>query len=237
MTDKSTEKIETTDITETPETDNENKKSIKGKVIFILVLTLILAGGAATGFFFINRSMSYLTTDNARITTNRVYISSNMPGILERYNIYEGRYVYESELIGWVENGEAMRSPVNGLVVYTSVRQGQTIPAMTPIAVIADTERLHIQANIRETDIMQLSVGQTAYVTIDGLSNRQFAGYISDIGRITQAELTGQAMFFNTGGNFTRVVHLIPIEIQITDDVNLAHLIGTNARVRIPLAR
>jgi len=236
MTDQ-LEKTKTTDTTEAPETDNEQKKSIKGKVIFFLVLALILAGGAATGFFFINRSISYLTTDNARVTTDVLRISSNIPGNLERFTIQEGQYVSANEVLGWVENGEAMRSPVNGLVIDTSVRQGQHVPAMTPIAAIADTDRLHIQANIRETDILQLEMGQRAYVTIDGLGNRQFTGYIADIGRITQAELSGQALFFNTGGNFTRITHLIPVEINIIDDVNLDNLIGVNARVRIPLRR
>ena len=231
------EKTETTieTTTENPTETTEKKKSNKGKLVIVLVLTFILAVGAATGFFFVNRSFSYLTTDNARVTTDLVHVISNMPGMLERFTIYEGRYVAANELLGWVENGESMRSPVDGLVISTSVRQGQNIPAMTPIAVIADTGRIHIQANIRETDITRLHEGQTAYVTIDGLGNRQFTGYIANIGRITQAELSGQALFFNTGGNFTRVTHLIPIEINITDDVNLDSLIGINARVRIPL--
>jgi len=213
----------------------EKKKGIKGKIVIALILTVVLASGAALGIFFIQRSANYLTTDNARVTTPRIYVTSNMPGRLERFTIYEGRYVAADEVLGWVENGESMRSPVNGLVIASNVVQGQTIPAMTPIAVIADTERIHIQANIEETDITNLREGQRAYVTIDGLGNRQFAGYIANIGRITQAELSGQAMFFNTSGSFTRVTHLIPIEINILDDINLDSLIGINARVRIPL--
>ena len=219
------------------EKNNETpkKKSLKGKIILILIVVLLLSGGAAAGVHFYYQSVNYLVTDNARVRTTLISVSSSVPGPLERFTIYEGRYVNENEVLGWVKNGEAIRSPVYGLVMQTSAVQDQVVSPMEPVAVIADINRIHILANIRETDILRLHIGQPAYVTIDGFGNRQFSGYIADIGRITHAELTGQALFFNTGGTFTRVTHLIPIEINITDDVNLDNLIGVNARVRIPL--
>ena len=226
---------------EKPESGNEKadkpekKMSKKNKIILVLLLTLVLVIASSTGIFFIHRSASYLTTDNARVRTNLAYIAPNIQGRLERFVIYEGRHVAADEVLGWVEGDFSMRSPFDGLVIYTNAAQGQTVGAMQSLAVIADINRLHIQAYIRETDITRLRLGQTAFVTIDGLGNRIFDGYIANIGRITQAELTGQTLFFNTGGTFTRVTHLIPIEVHITDDVNLDSLIGVNARVRIPL--
>jgi membrane fusion protein (multidrug efflux system) len=158
-----------------------------------------------------------------------------MPGTLERFTVYEGQYVSANDIIGWVEGDEVMRSPFDGLIIHTNARQDQMVSPDEHIAVIADINNIHIEANIRETDIARLQKGQSAIVTIDTFGNRQFAGYISEIGHITSAELTGQAVFFNTGGTFTRVTHLIPIEIVIVDDVNLDSLIGVNARVRISL--
>ena len=215
--------------TETP------KKKGKGAIIFLLILTLALAGGAGIGGYFLWRNAGYLTTDNARVTTNLFAVTANMPGQLERFTLYEGRYVRENEILGWVENGEALRSPFDGLVIYSSAVQDQIVSPMETLAVIADTQNIHIRANIEETDISRIQRGQHVIVTIDVFGNRQFNGYISDIGRITQAELTGATLFFNTGGNFTRVTHLIPVEITITDDINLDNFIGVNARVRIPL--
>ena len=211
----------------------KERKKGKGKIILIFVLLMLIAVGAFAGVHFATQSANYITTDNARVTTNQITISADVPGLLERFMIYGGRYVHENEVLGWVQNGETLRSPINGVVIDTSAVQGQIVSPMEPLAVIADTSRIHISANIRETDITRLQLGQKAYVTIDGLGNRQFSGYIADIGRITHAELTGSALFFNTGGNFTRVVHLIPVEINIIDDINLDNLIGVNARVRI----
>ena len=213
----------------------EEKKKGAGKIIIILILTLLLAVGSAIGVYFIWQRGGYLTTDNARVRTTLIGIAPSITGTLERFTIYEGLYVGANEVIGWVEGDEAMRSPFDGIVIHTNARQGNMVSPNEYVAVIADINNIHIQANIRETDIVKLHKGQPAIVTIDTFGNRQFTGYISEIGRITTAELTGQAMFFNTGGTFTRVVHTIPIEITILDEVNLDNLIGVNARVRIPL--
>jgi len=215
--------------------DTPKKMSFKSKLIIAVVLTLVLAAGSVTGIYFVSRSMNYFTTDNARVTTDLFAITPAIPGTLERFNIFEGMYVAENDILGWVENGPSLRSPVDGLVIHTSAVQEQMVSPHEPVAIIADTGGIHIQANVSETDISQLRVGQAAIVTIDTFGSRQFSGYISEIGRITQAELTGATLFFNTGGTFTRVTHLIPIKINITDDVELDSLIGVNARVRVPL--
>ena len=204
------------------------------KVISVLMtITLVVGGGIGLHFW---RGMNYLTTDNARVTTNIISIMPTVPGILERYTLFEGQRVERGEVIGWVENNGPLRSPIDGVVVQVGAVQDQVVSPVEPVAAIADVGRIHIQANIEETDILRVQVGQTVIVTIDALGNQQFAGYVSGIGRVTQAEMTGNALSFNTGGNFTRVTHLIPIEINIADNIDLSHLIGVNASVRIRLS-
>jgi multidrug resistance efflux pump len=205
------------------------------KLLIVLLVTLLLAGGAAIGIYFVWRNAGYLTTDNATVTTTLFHVMPPVPGTLERFNIYEGRYVSENEILGWVENGETMRSPFDGLVIHAPASQGRQVSPGEVLAVIADTGNIHIQARIDETDIGRLERGQRAYVTIDPFGNRQFTGYISEIARVTNAELAGQSMFFNTGGTFTRVTHIFTIEVTITDEVLLDNFIGVNARVRIPI--
>ena len=209
------------------------KKKGKGKIIAVIATTIALAVGAVIGVRFYLQGTNYITTDNARVTTNIISIIPPTPGTLERFSLFEGQRVEENEAIAWLENLGALRSPIDGLVIKTYAVENQVVSPMEPLAVIADVGRIHIEANIEETDIMRIQRGQTAIVTIDALGSQQFMGYISEIGRITQAELTGSTLFFNTGGTFTRVTHLIPIEIILTDDVDLESLIGVNARVRV----
>ena len=213
------------------------KKKGKGKVILVVVLTLVLAVGVGLGVYFHTRNSNYITTDNARVTTNIISIIPAVPGTLERFELYQGQRVQRDEVIGWLTGNGPLRSPIDGIVVRSHAVENQVVSPMEPIALIADTGRIHIEANIEETDISRVQLGQSVTVTIDALGRRQFAGYVTEIGNVTQAELTGAALFFNTGGNFTRITHLIPIEVEIVDDVDLSSLIGVNARVRIDVRR
>ena len=220
---------------EVAEVKEDVKKSGKTKIIIAVVLSVLLAIAAGVGFHFTHQRVNYLTTDNARITTTLVAVSSATPGVLERFTVVEGQHVSQNEVLGWVEHGEAMRAPLDGLVVRTYAEQNQVVAPHTPLAVIADVSNLHVEANIEEQHIGRIELGQEVSVTIDALGGRQFTGYIAEIGRITDVELSGAAMFFNTGGTFTRVTRLLPIRVNIVDDVELDSLIGLNARVRISL--
>ena len=219
----------------TNEQTTEEKKKGKGKIIFTLILTVLLIIGAYIGFRFYQHSTNYFVTENARVTTNLISIMPSVPGILSGYSITEGQYVKENEIIGYVDHLETFRSPFNGYVVRSYAIQNQVVLPTETLAVIADTNNLHIQANIEETYITKIHIGQRVIVTIDAFGNHEFSGYVSEIGRVTDAEITGNALFFNTGGTFTKVVQLIPVKINITDNIKLENYIGLNAKVKIDL--
>jgi len=220
---------------------NENTKKSGGalKVIIGFLLALLVVGGIVVGVYLFRQGGNYLTTDNARVTTDLVHIAPTSMGIWEGYDINTGSHISTSNALGVVRSEgveEVLRAPIDGLVVHSLAIDGQMIFPGEPVAVIADTNNIRIEAFIEETDINRLRLGQNVTVTIDALDNREFRGHISSIGQITFAELTGQAIFFNTAGNFTRVTQLFPIEVTLSDNSgNLYNFIGGNARVRIPL--
>ena len=223
----------TTELEVEKDTDEKEKKKGKGGIIALAIVTVLLIAGGGYGFYLFTQFRDNLTTDNARITTTLVSITSSTPGRLERFNVTEGQVVTANEVIGWVENGETLYAPFDGLVVQANAVQNQVVSPMEVLAVIADINNIHVQANIEETDISRVELGRMVNVTVDGLQNQSFRGYIAEIGSVTDAELTGMAMFFNTGGNFTRVTHLLPVRVNFVDDINPTNLIGTNARVQI----
>ena len=210
------------------------------KIVAVLVaMAIFCSAGIAFGMW---HNAGFLLTDNARVTTTLIPVSASTMGRLERFSISEGCYVEKNEIIGWVERSESIRSPISGLVIKSHAVQNQTVSPMEPLAVIADTNGIHIRANIKETDITRVKVGQSAIVTIDALGKQQFNGLVSAIGRITRAEITGTPLFFNIDGNFSRLTHLIPVEITLVGDantigLNLIDLVGVNARVRLLLRK
>jgi multidrug resistance efflux pump len=231
---------ESTPIEETPKaseealTENEPVKKKKSTIILGIVLGLVLIGGVAFAAFTILTGQRTISTGNASVRTDLIYITANMPGTLERFNVHSGMYVEAGQVLGWLQGGESFRSPVNGIVVSVSTAEGREIRPMESLATIADLNNLHIQANIYESDIQDVRLGQPVSVTLDGVRGQTFAGYVRYIRRITDLELAGGALMVQTG-TFRRITHTVPIEITITDDVDLSLFLGTNARVSIPV--
>lgn len=217
-------------------TENNEKSTTKSsKILLIILLAIPILGGFGVWYYFHYQGTTYLTTENARVHTTLFHITPPMTGTLERFTIREGQHVRKNELMGWIEHGESFRSPINGLVVRTFAEQNQTVWATEPIAVIADTADLHIQANVEEVYISRLQIGQAVTVTIDALGRQRFNGYIAEIGRVTDAALTGEMMAFTTTGRFTKVTQLLPVRINLIDDLDLSSFIGLNAGIRVRL--
>jgi multidrug resistance efflux pump len=63
-------------------------------------------------------------------------------------------------------------------------RTGETVSNLppTPIATVGDTSQLRVRADIDETDVAQVSVGQTVWVTADAYRDKRFHGRIAQIG-------------------------------------------------------
>ena len=204
------------------------------RIFLITIIALAVIASGAFAAYIIITGQRTISTGNARVTTNLVTIATSMPGILERFSIYEGMRVEEGQVIGLIQNGETFRSPVGGVVVSINVVADQQVMPMQPLATIADISGLHIQANLYESDIQDIILGQPASVTLDGVRGQTFAGYVSGISRITEVELHGGAIVVQTG-TFRRIIRTLPVEITITDDIDLSLFLGTNARASFPV--
>ena len=196
-----------------------NKKALSS----ILTMALV-AGAVIAGLMWHNAG--FIATDTARVSASMVRVSANSSGVLERFSLQEGQMVNANDILGWVEGAEVMRAPVAGLVAQTNVVQGQHVAAAETVAIISEAGSVHIQADIEETDILNVYLGQHVYVSVDTFGRQRFAGYVASIGSVTIPY---------TGLTTSRVTLTIPVEINIVDDVDLSRLIGVNASVRIPL--
>jgi len=196
-----------------------NKKALS------TIMTIALIGGAGI-FGLMWHNSGFIATDNARVAASMVSVSANGSGFLERFTLQEGQTVHANEVLGWVAGAEVMRAPVSGLVAQTNVVQGQHVLANEPVAIISESGSIHIQADIEETDILNLYLGQHVYVSVDTFGRQRFFGYVSSIGSVALPY---------TGLTSSRAILTIPVEINVICDVDLNRLIGVNASVRIPL--
>ena len=75
-----------------------------------------------------------------------------------------------------------IRAPIDGIVLYRSVEEGQTVAAsfQTPVlfTLASDINKLELLADIDEADVGQVQEGQSANFTVDAFPNRTFEAQI-----------------------------------------------------------
>jgi RND family efflux transporter MFP subunit len=77
-----------------------------------------------------------------------------------------------------------IRTPISGTVLQLTQQQGETIAAglaAPTVIIVADLERLQVDAFVDETDIGHVSIGQPARVTVDAYPNHPFQGRVEKI--------------------------------------------------------
>ena len=101
-----------------------------------------------------------------------------------------------------------INAPMDGLVTRRNIEEGETAVvgtmnnAGTVLLTIADMSVLEAEAEVDETDIPTVLIGQEARVTIDAVPDRMFRGHVTEIGNSpiqatgTQTNTTQQATNF-----------------------------------------
>lgn len=123
-------------------------------------------------------------------------------------------------------------SPINGLVNKTLIDEGEYVTAGQPILMMHDPSELWVAANIKETDIHELRVGQPVQITVDAYPDKPFSGRVSNIGRAA----TSQFALLpdpNPSGNFTKITQRIPVRIAL--DEGPTELIGPGMMVEVDI--
>ena len=213
----------------TPKTAN---RKISKTMIIAAAIVILLVGLGITGYF-IYEGEFYYQTDNAKVDTAMYQLTANASGQLIRMNVSQGDEVKAGQILAQVELSPYIRSPVDGAVTEVDMQKGDYVTAADVILVVAKTSDMYITANVEETNILKIHVGQSVSVYLDAYG-RSFDGYVEDINSVTSTELTGSAISFTTSGTYTKVTQLIPIKIKLLDDgIDLADIIGTNATVKI----
>lgn len=125
----------------------------------------------------------------------------------------------------------ALKSPVTGVIDMTFADAGEYALPGQRLLMVHDTEKIWIDANIKETEIRHLRLGMIAEVTIDAYPDEVFYGEIIRVGNAA----TSQFALLpnpNPSGNFTKITQRLPIRIAIEQD-NMRLRPGMMAEVKI----
>ena len=88
-------------------------------------------------------------------------------------------------------------APFDGVVSALNVEQGEIVITGTmnnpgtQILVVSDLSRMLVRADVDETDVVDLKVGQKAKITVDALPDTSFPGTVTEIGNTAKRSITG----------------------------------------------
>jgi len=77
-----------------------------------------------------------------------------------------------------------IKSPISGTVLQLASQQGETLAAglsAPTLIIVADLNRLQVDAFVDETDIGKVRVGQEAEITVDAFGKRAFKGHVTKV--------------------------------------------------------
>ncbi|MDP4084156.1 MAG: HlyD family efflux transporter periplasmic adaptor subunit [Bacillota bacterium] len=211
------------------------------RLVFLnIIILIILVGGGFAGYSYYNRTVNYLTTDNAQIAGQQVTVAATANGKLLDWKGNVGDKFSKDDQIGSIltvgADGKPTEMPVtlptNGTVVQNNGVTNSFVAAGTPLAIVYDLDKLWVTANIEETNIDKVAVGQDVDVYVDSFPNTALKGKVQKIGLAT-ASTFSLLPSSNTTANYTKVTQVIPVTISIDDQKGLELVPGMNVTVRI----
>jgi membrane fusion protein, multidrug efflux system len=113
-----------------------------------------------------------------------------------------------------------IRAPSDGIIDRTFVESGQYVSAGQRLLMMHDPKGLWVEANIKETAIRRLKVGQPVDVTIDAYPDKVFAGRVARIGSSTTSNFA-LLPTPNPSGNFTKITQRLPVRIDVNGEGEL----------------
>jgi len=135
------------------------------------------------------------------------------------------------------------RAPFDGLVTNVPVREGETVVVGiqnaegSTLMTLADMSVITAEVKVDETDIVNVSLNQTADVTVDALPGRIFKGHVTEVGDQALLRTTGIATSQSTTGTEEAKDFKVVVTIDQTPGVNLAELRpGLSATAKITTA-
>jgi multidrug resistance efflux pump len=214
-----------------------------------------LVAALAFGGSMYRQSQMYVGTDNAQLTGTPIQVGSMNAGRVESVlptvgsSVHKGDKVAVIDLpsqVGTAQNGQAkldflgagdstttVQSPIDGVVLSVPTTQGATVQAGQALITVVDPSQMWVNANIEETNLSRIKVGQPVTVHVDALGT-DVAGRVESITPATASSFS-LLPSSNTSGNFTKVTQLVPVRIGVNLG-NQPALLGSSVEVSIKVA-
>ncbi|WP_435953836.1 HlyD family secretion protein [Dryocola sp. BD626] len=109
-------------------------------------------------------------------------------------------------------------APRDGQLGQMAVRLGAYVSAGTRLTTLVPPDNWVI-ANVKETQLADMKVGQPVTFTVDALANEKFSGRVESISPATGVEFSAISPD-NATGNFVKIAQRIPVRIEVLGEAD-----------------
>lgn len=109
-----------------------------------------------------------------------------------------------------------IRSPVPAVIDRTFMLPGEYVAAGQRILLLHNPDEVWVEANIKETQVGRLKLGQKVLVSVDAYPSDRFVGRVARIGSATTARFA-LLPTPNPSGNFTKITQRVPVKIDLVE--------------------
>jgi len=214
---------------------------MKRKPVLFGILALIVLAGAGIGTYYAYQGSYYVKTEDARIAGDIYRVMPRIAAKINSLSVKTGDTVVADQIIGQQDmtslpanmlDEAALRAPISGTVIQTSAKVGEVVSPGQSVAMIVDKNALYVTANVEETDINRVKIGQPADFTVDSYPGHTLTGKVVEIADAANSTFS-LLPTISTSGTFTKVTQRFEVKIAIDDKQGLDLSPGMNVYVKI----
>jgi macrolide-specific efflux system membrane fusion protein len=146
-----------------------------------------------------------ISSSGSVLPKNRLELIPPVAGRIESILVKEGEKVKKGQTLGWLSSTEraalldaaqgqgeekikywqevykaiALIAPIDGEVIVATIQPGQTVTTSTAALVLSD--KLIVRADVDETDIGKIKVGQQAFISLDAYPDAKIKAVVDHI--------------------------------------------------------
>lgn len=107
-----------------------------------------------------------------------------------------------------------IKSPIPAVIDRTFTLPGEYVASGQRILLLHNPDEVWVEANIKETQVGKLKLGQAVRVSVDAYPSDTFVGKVTRIGSATTARFA-LLPTPNPSGNFTKITQRVPVKIDM----------------------
>ena len=124
----------------------------------------------------------------------------------------------------------------DGIIAQMNLEEGEYIDVGKILFAIVDEKKAWLEANLKETDLTNIKVGQSALFIPDSYPNSTWNAQVESISPATGAEFSILPPQ-NSSGNWVKVVQRIPVRLSISDlDSKRTEVSNVNRDLRVGMS-